>query len=173
MGLIIDLDLTLIDSQQAEPLRKKRQWQNVYSIVPQLRPYEGITELLLELNQLGVPICIVTSSPEPYCNRIIAHWKWVGIKTVCFYDTKRRKPYPDPILLALKRINVRAEDAILVGDDPKDIIASKTAGVYAVGALWGTLNRQTLIEAQPDTLCETVSDLRALIFSRFELGEEV
>jgi HAD superfamily hydrolase (TIGR01509 family) len=169
MGLIIDLDLTLIDSQQAEPLRRARRWADVYRMIPELRPYEGITELLAELRAKGVPVCIVTSSPAPYCGRIITHWAWAGIKTVCYYDTKRKKPDPEPILLGLKRMGVNAADAISVGDDWKDIAASKAAAVYAVGALWGALDRATLIQSKPDALCETVGELRSLVFSRLNL----
>lgn len=167
--MIVDLDLTLIDSKRAEALRKRRQWPQVYSLIPDLRPYEGVTELLAELRDRGVPICVVTSSPQPYCDRVIAQWEWAGVKTVCFYDTRRRKPAPDPILLGLKRLGVRAGDAVSVGDDPNDVIASKAAGVYAVGALWGAPNRRALVASGPDALCESVADLRELVFRRFGL----
>ena len=167
-GVLIDLDLTLIASSEAEPHRRARQWPKVYSMIPNLQPYDGISDLIAELAARRIPVCIVTSSPEPYCRNVLKHWKWAGIKTVCFHDTDRRKPDPAPILLGLKRLGLKAEDVISVGDEPKDIQASKAAGVYAVGALWGAINKEALRKARPDALCETVSDLRTLILSRVE-----
>jgi HAD superfamily hydrolase (TIGR01509 family) len=167
-GVLIDLDLTLVASQEAEPLRRARSWPDVYAMIPRLQPYEGVSDLITELASRRIAVCVVTSSPGPYCSRVLKHWKWAGIKTVCFYDTKRRKPYPDPILLGLERLGIKAEDAISVGDEPKDIQASKAAGVYSVGALWGTLDKEALRRAQPDALCETVDELRTLILSRIK-----
>jgi HAD superfamily hydrolase (TIGR01509 family) len=165
-GVLIDLDLTLIASSEAEPLRRTRQWSEVYSMIPKLQPYDGVSDLIAELAARHIPVCIVTSSPGSYCSRVLKHWKWVGIKTVCYHDTKRRKPDPDPILLGLERLGLKAADAISVGDEPKDIQASKAAGVYTVGALWGATDKEALRKARPDALCETVSDLRTLILAR-------
>lgn len=172
-GVLIDLDLTLIASHEAEPLRRARRWPEVYSMIPKLQPYEGVADLITELAARRIPVCIVTSSPDPYCSRILKHWKWAGIKTVCYHDTPKehKKPHPAPILLGLERLGVKAADAISVGDEPKDIQASKAAGVYSVGALWGALNKEALRQAQPDALCETVDELRTLILSRVEASK--
>lgn len=45
-GVLIDLDLTLIASQDAEPLRRARRWPEVYSMIPKLQPYEGVADLI-------------------------------------------------------------------------------------------------------------------------------
>jgi HAD superfamily hydrolase (TIGR01549 family) len=166
MGVIVDLDLTLIDSQRAEPLRKAKRWPDVYKLIPQFVAYDGISGLMTELVELGIPVCVVTSSPRPYCVRVLEHFKWQGVQTVCYHDTQRHKPYPDPILIGLQRLGIQADEAISVGDDPKDIAAAKAAHVYSIGALWGTLDRQSLINSNPDVLCETVEELRRTILTR-------
>lgn len=165
-GVLIDLDLTLIASHEAEPLRRGGRWREVYSLIPKLQPYQGVEDLITELAARHIPVCVVTSSPSTYCGKILKHWKWADIKTVCYHDTKQHKPHPAPILLGLKLLGVKAADAISVGDEPKDIQASKAAGVYSVGALWGALNKEALRMAQPDALCETVGELRTLILAR-------
>ena len=166
MGVLIDLDLTLIDSLLAEPLRKARKWRQVYDVIPKFTAYDGVTELLAELAANGIPICVVTSSPEPYCHQVLDHFKWTGIQTVCYYDTKEHKPHPAPILLGLEKLGVTAAQAISVGDDAKDTAAAKAARLYAVGALWGALNKEALIKSGPDALCNNIGELRELIFSR-------
>jgi len=44
--------------------------------------------------------------------------------------------------------------------------SAKSAGIFSVGALWGALDREALIASKPDALCETVAELRTLIFER-------
>lgn len=169
MGVLFDLDQTLIDSRRAEPLRTARRWAEVYRLIPELQPYDGISDLLAELHARQMPICIVTSSPRPYCTRVIANWGWPIDATVCYHDTSRRKPHPDPILAALARLGIDAAGAVAVGDDPRDVAAARTAGVYSIGVLWGAANPQALLRSQPDRVCETVDDLRRSLLARFAI----
>lgn len=164
MAILIDLDQTLIDSQLAETQRRARNWQSVYQLVPRLLPYPGIMELLADLKKASVPICIVTSSPSSYCNRVISQWDWSINATVCYHDTHNKKPHPDPILLGLERLGVKANSAIAIGDAAKDTQAARDAGVFSIGAVWGSLEKDQLLQSKPNILCETVDDLRRTIF---------
>src|SRR4051794_25276614 len=47
-------------------------------------------------------------------------------------ETERHKPDPEPLLLALSRLDAQAADAAYVGDSPYDMRAAKAAGMYAV-----------------------------------------
>ncbi|HUC38672.1 MAG TPA: HAD family hydrolase [Candidatus Acidoferrum sp.] len=47
-------------------------------------------------------------------------------------ETKRHKPDPEPILVALSRLGIRPEEAVYVGDYPSDIEAGKAAGTKVV-----------------------------------------
>lgn len=170
MAILIDLDQTLIDSQLAESQRRSRDWQSVYQLVPSLLPYPGITELLTDLKFAGIPICVVTSSPRPYCDRVIAKWGWSIDATVCYHDTQNKKPHPDPILLALKRLNVTSTSAIAIGDTATDTQSARSAGVFSIGAIWGTLEREQLSHSKPDLLCETIEELRKILFGKFEIS---
>ncbi|MBD2078455.1 HAD family hydrolase [Leptolyngbya sp. FACHB-17] len=170
MAILIDLDQTLINSQLAESQRRARNWQSVYQMIPSLLPYPGMTELLADLKIAGLPICIVTSSPQPYCDRVVTRWGWNIDATVCYHDTSNKKPHPEPILLALKKLNVEAKSAISIGDAAKDTRSAKSAGVFSIGAMWGTLEREQLLQSKPDLLCETIEDLRRTLFQKFEVS---
>lgn len=167
MAVIFDLDQTLIDSAIAEQHRRPGQWHRAYQLIPQLRPYEGIAGLLEELQARHIPTCIVTSSPETYCSRVVNHWGWNFDAMVCYHHTTRRKPFPDPIFLALERLGVEPEQAVSIGDDAKDVTASNRAGVFSIAVLWGCQQRQALLDAQPDLVCETISELRDFLMDRF------
>lgn len=167
MGVLIDLDQTLIDSQIAAQLRKNRQWCTVYEMIPQLSPYPGITELLRELKELNVPICIVTSSPRPYCERIIKYWGWQIDATVCYHDTSRHKPEPEPIQKGLVNLGLQANHAVAIGDAVYDILAAKAAEVFSIGILWGCLEKSLLEASQPDMICATVQELKEFLLKKY------
>ena len=167
MGVLLDLDQTLIDSQRAEPFRKPGKWPSARKMIPELLPYEGIPDLLTELRRRGVPIAIVTSSPSSYCNPIVRHWGWIIDAQVCYHDTGSHKPHPAPILKALERLGLQSSEVVSVGDAAKDVVASRRAGVMSIGALWGSLEKEALIQAKPDLLCETVPELTRYLLERY------
>lgn len=57
--------------------------------------------------------------------------------TISAEDAPRTKPWPDPLLLALSRLNVEPGRAVMVGDTVADIQAGRSAGVKTVAALYG------------------------------------
>lgn len=169
MGVIFDLDQTLIDSELAIDLRSQRKWSDVYKLIPRLTPYDGINQLIEKLSENNIPVCIVTTSPSSYCLRIINYWGWKNIKTVCYHDTNYRKPHPEPILKGIERLGVSRERIVSIGDDPKDIIASKRAGVKSIAALWGSKNKKEILESQPDYIVTTVGELDDLLTLIYKL----
>lgn len=172
MALIVDLDQTLISSNLAEPLRRSRQWNAVYKLIPDLKPYPFIGNLLRLLNNNDIKIAIVTSAPGSYCRKVIAHWGWHINVTVCFQDTRFRKPHPEPIITAIQKLglNINSSKVISAGDRDIDIIASKEAGIRTIGCLWGADDRRSLINSRPDQLAETVTDFRRLLSDYFRIG---
>jgi pyrophosphatase PpaX len=79
-------------------------------------------------------------------------------------ETERHKPDPEPLLLALERLDARPEDAAYVGDAPFDIKAAKAAGLFSVGVTWGGIHaRERLEQEEPDALVDTPEELYALL----------
>jgi pyrophosphatase PpaX len=75
-------------------------------------------------------------------------------------DTERHKPHPDPILLALERLQARPPDAAYVGDSPFDVQAAKTAGVFAVAVTWGRIHtEERLRQEEPDAVVHDAEEL--------------
>jgi len=167
VGVIFDLDLTLIDSSIAEPLRSKRDWKSVYALIAQFAVYPGIHELLADLHTWGIPCAIVTSSPRPYCTRVVSTHDFQIPELVCFHDTTRRKPHPDPMLKALKQLGLDSTDAVAVGDEAKDIQSARACGVSTIAATWGALHEDVLRAASPDMVAASVEELHELLAGRF------
>jgi phosphoglycolate phosphatase-like HAD superfamily hydrolase len=161
-AVIFDLDMTLIDSKKAENFRNKGRWNEVYKLIPELRPYPGINDLLLFLNKIKVKISIVTSSPQTYCSKIIKFNNWCIDSSVCYHDTKYHKPYADPILFAINKLGIAAVDTISLGDKDADIIASKKAGVKSGACLWGAEDTKCLLSSNPDYVFTNIEEIKSL-----------
>lgn len=66
---------------------------------------------------------------------------------VCGDTTPHAKPHPAPLLEAGRRLGVRAEHCIYVGDDLRDVQAGRAAGMATVAAGWGYLGEGEAIDA--------------------------
>jgi len=169
-AIIFDLDQTLVDSRHIEHLRRSHQWPIVYQKIPTILVYEGINEILSVTRDVGIKLAIVSSSPSSYVQRVVQHFGWSFDVVVCYHDTTKHKPHPAPLIEAVNRLKIEVRDFWAVGDDSKDIIAAKASGMYAVAALWGSLDKESLKRTKPDAIFETVTSFYKTIcnyLSRF------
>jgi pyrophosphatase PpaX len=75
-------------------------------------------------------------------------------------DVTRHKPHPEPILKALEFLQVKPEEAIMVGDTTADIMAGKNASIKTVAALYG-FGGEGLLDLDPDYSIRELKDLLA------------
>ncbi len=61
--------------------------------------------------------------------------------------TPHSKPHPEPLLEAARRADVDATHCVYVGDDLRDILAGRAAGMATLAAAWGYLGQGEPIEA--------------------------
>ncbi|WP_425258611.1 phosphoglycolate phosphatase [Rubrivivax sp. RP6-9] len=62
-------------------------------------------------------------------------------------STPHAKPHPAPLLEAARRIGVDPARCVYVGDDHRDIVAGRAAGMATLAAGWGYLGQGEAIEA--------------------------
>jgi 2-phosphoglycolate phosphatase len=103
------------------------------------RLFPGTDELLSTLDARGLRWGIVTNKPEGLAVGVVEGFGWTRRCAVLVGgDTlPQRKPDPAPILLACERLGIAPGEAIYVGDDERDIVAARAAGMVSVAALWG------------------------------------
>ncbi len=103
------------------------------------RTFAGVDDLLAALDARGVRWGIVTNKPEALAVAVLAGFGWSSRCAVLVGgDTlPRRKPDPDPLLLACERLGIAPGEALYVGDDERDVQAARAAGMPSVAALWG------------------------------------
>jgi pyrophosphatase PpaX len=79
-------------------------------------------------------------------------------------DTRRHKPHPEPLLLALERLGRSPEEAAYVGDAPFDVSAAKAGGLFAVGVTWGGIHSRERLEAEtPDAIVSAPEELLGVL----------
>jgi len=82
---------------------------------------------------------------------------------VCSQDASHRKPHPEPLKLALRRLRLKPAVCIYVGDAAEDIEMARRAGVRAIGMLGPFPTHRRLRSERPDALISAIAELpRAL-----------
>ena len=122
----------------------------------------GVREALLAIRRAGHLQGIVSSGER---SRVTFEMNDLEVgeffsEIVCGGDTERRKPHPEPLLVALERMGLGPGEVAYVGDSPEDVEMARGAGVYAVGVPGPFPNRDGLVASNPDLLAP---DLRAAI----------
>lgn len=103
------------------------------------RPYDGIPQMLGELQAAAVRLAVLTNKPLEPTNRILdefelsRYFEWV----VGGDGPWPRKPAPDGLRFLMARASAGPDDTTLVGDSAVDLETSRNAGVRICLARYG------------------------------------
>ncbi len=136
-----------------------------------LREFAGVNELLESLVAAGYKLGIVTSKKAINAQHTVddlgmAHFFQCIIAEE---DAPRVKPAPDPIWAACTRLNIIAEEALYVGDNPDDMIAAHAAGMKAVAVSWSLRSIDELQQAGADFVIDTPMGLLDVLSGELDL----
>lgn len=126
------------------------------------RLFDGIETMLRTLEQAGTVWGIVTNKPEYLARLILPQLGWEQRCAVLIGgDTlPERKPHPLPLEVAAQRINLAPGACVYVGDDERDILAARAAGMPSIAVLWGyRLDNDDPLAWQADQVCEQPQQL--------------
>ena len=123
--------------------------------------YDGIFDLIENLSK-DFKLTITTNANSDYALKMLNH---VGLAkyfpTILGYDSvKNPKPHPEMVYKILDKHNIEKQNAQLIGDSHKDIMAATNAGVDSVLVNWGFSNHEK------DAI-ETVAGLENRIKAKF------
>ena len=82
---------------------------------------------------------------------------------VCSGDTLRKKPHPEPLQLALYKMDLEPASCVYVGDSPQDVEMARSAGVVAIGVLGPFPTERRLRAARPEFLIRSLEELPDLL----------
>jgi len=101
--------------------------------------FDEMHHLLDQMDSAKLPWGIVTNKSARFTNPLV-DLMGLGqraIATVSGDTTPHSKPHPEPILHAARLANIDPTKSIYVGDDIRDVVAGKAAGMKTVAAAYG------------------------------------
>jgi phosphoglycolate phosphatase len=103
--------------------------------------FEGVPSLIASLLELGIAWGVVTNKSMRFTGpltKLIPLFRSAGA-VVGGDSTPYAKPHPEPLFEAARRLKVEPAHCIYVGDDERDIVAGRAAGMATVAATYGYL----------------------------------
>ena len=73
------------------------------------------------------------------------------------------KPNAELVKKTLNELSYNAQDTLVVGDMPFDILMGKNAGVYTCGVTYGVSGKNRLLEAGADWVIDDISELLEIV----------
>ena len=128
--------------------------------------FDGVADLITQLDRAGLKWGVVTNKSERFALPLTrAMPLFSTAQTIVGGDTTpHAKPHPAPLLEAARQIGIAPERCLYVGDDERDIIAGRAAGMPTVAAAYGYLGAVAATDHwQADATIATPLDLLGLL----------
>ena len=128
-------------------------------------PYEGMHELLRDLQRQDVKLAVASNKFQHGTDRLVSKF-FSDIDFVAIEGNREGAPLkPDPQIVTgiLERTAIAKERAVMIGDSGIDIRTASAAGIDSVGVAWGFRFAEELYEAGAERVVSTVDELRAYL----------
>ncbi len=127
-----------------------------------------VVPTLAALHEAGVKLGVCSNKPVAITRKLIE-----ALDVARYFDAALGpedsgipKPNPAMVQLALNRLGAKPSEALYVGDMAIDVETARNAGVAVWVLPTGSGDRESLIQAKPDRLIESMSELAAVILRR-------
>ncbi len=100
-----------------------------------IKKMKDVDIVLQKLKEKGLKLAVVSNGFHKLVKMILKtgdleHYFDLVVGTD---EVKNAKPAPDMLLYALKKLRIKPEDAVMIGDTEYDVMAGRSAGCLAVG----------------------------------------
>jgi phosphoglycolate phosphatase len=119
------------------------------------RAFDGIPELVESIVGRGLAWGVVTNKSMRFAGPLTQQMPlFATAGTVVGGDsTPHAKPHPAPLLEAARQLGLAPGQCVYVGDDERDIVAGRAAGMPTVAATYGYLGTKTDVSAWGADAC--------------------
>ena len=147
------------DVPRAVSLFKKHYSEN---LVNHTNFYPHGREILEHFKDKKQAIC--SNKPEGFVRQILESLNGLHpFEAIVGGDSvKSKKPDPEGLNHILEKLNVSADEAVLIGDSPVDIETGKRAGVYTCVVNYGLGFAEEIAAAKPDCSIDCLSELKKI-----------
>lgn len=131
----------------------------------EVKPYDGIPELLEELKKKELKLAVFSNKPNQQAidniNGIFGEGYFDYIAGQI--DGIPKKPDPSGAWKIAEQFGVKPEECIYIGDTNTDMKTGTAAGMYTVGVLWGFRDREELEMYHPNKIIGHPSEIMTLL----------
>ena len=131
---------------------KEHYKKNMYN---KTRLFDGIDEMLAELNSRGYKIAVVSNKFDAAVKELCEKY-FCGKIEIAIGESEevRKKPAPDSVLKAMEVLNCNPELTYYIGDSEVDIETAKNAGLKCISVSWGYKDKDFLKEHGASTIVD-------------------
>jgi HAD superfamily hydrolase (TIGR01509 family) len=133
----------------------------LFNQYPQAERMPGALEILTKIKEGGLTPMVVTGSGQTsLLDRLNHNFPNIFQKElmVTAFDVKYGKPNPEPYLMALKKGNLKPNEAIVVENAPLGVEAGAAAGIFTIAVNTGPLPDQALLNSGANLLFPSMPD---------------
>jgi len=105
-----------------------------------LLAYPNVNRTLVSLTKLGIKLAVVSDAPsrEAWMRIYYLNLYHFFDAVITFDDSGERKPSSKPFEMALNKLQLEAEDSLMIGDWPdRDVVGAKQIGMRTAFAVYG------------------------------------
>ena len=125
--------------------------------------YEGVKETLEKLPHKKA---IVTNKPYEFVGDILKTLKidkyfeiYIGGESL-----PEKKPSPMPLLHVCKKVGIKPDNAVIIGDSKNDILAGKNAGIKTIAVTYGYNYGEDISIYKPDFIIDKFDKLLEVLW---------
>lgn len=128
------------------------------------RPYDGVMELLKNLDARGIKLAIASNKPDGAV-KSLNEFYFADYVEVAMGECPGvpRKPSPEILHNALRELGVTGQESLYVGDSEVDIQTARNAGVKCVSVSWGFRDVDVLKANNAEFIADTPAEILNLI----------
>jgi phosphoglycolate phosphatase len=108
--------------------------------------YEGESETLTKLKQMGIKLAILTNKPQKATQNVykkyLSSFNFDVVRGQT--DLFPLKPNKQSALNILDELNVKPSECLFIGDGEADVLTAKNAGIKCISVLWGYRSKEQL-----------------------------
>lgn len=130
------------------------------------RPYDGIMEMLQALSEKGYKLALVSNKPDGQVQTLNSDFFSRFIPVAIGEQEDKgihKKPAPDMVEEALRRLHSTKAEAVYVGDSDVDVATGKNSGLDCISVLWGFRDKAFLLEHGATVFIEQPMDILNLV----------
>ena len=127
--------------------------------------FDGVKDTLTHLKANGIRMAIVSTKRNDVVQKGLDLMDIANLfeTVVGLDDVQHPKPDPEPLNVAMNRLDVSKDEVLMVGDNMHDIVGGQRAGVRTAGVAWSLKGPDFLKAFKPDFMLHHISDLYEIL----------